>query len=151
MEFRRATSADAAELAFLRRCQMSDEGFAPDADICAELQDYFETALAADELVMWLAVDSSDIVAMGGICFYRLPPSYANPTGWVACVTNMYTRPGFRRLGLASVLLEKVLDEARVRGYSAVRLHASAGGRGLYEKRGFVEFQGYMSLRLDSE
>ena len=60
----------------------------------------------------------------------------------------MYTQAQYRRRGLATRLLGRVLDEARSRGCTVARLHASAQGRTLYESLGFTASEGYMAVRL---
>lgn len=147
MEFREATIDDAEALAALRRQQLADEGEAlPVGD--APVRDYFRSAIADGTFVGRLALEGGVIVATGGLCLYRLPPSGSNPSGNVAYVTNMFTLPAYRRRGIATALLERILGEARGRGCAVARLHASADGEGLYRKFGFTPSEGYMALRL---
>lgn len=148
MKYRKADAYDAPCLADFRKRLLLEEGERPTADIDGELSKYFQDSLRNGSFVAWLAQEESDIVASGGVCFYQLLPAYANPTGRVAYVTNMYTLPTYRRKGIASHLLELVIAEARERGYATVRLHASADGRPIYKRAGFVDAEGYMMMRL---
>ena len=60
----------------------------------------------------------------------------------------MYTKDEYRNKGIATELLEIVIDEAKARSYSVVRLHASTMGKSVYVKVVFTDSEGYMSLRL---
>ncbi|MGL4605840.1 MAG: GNAT family N-acetyltransferase [Eubacteriaceae bacterium] len=93
-------------------------------------------------------MENNTIVASSGLCFYQLPPNFSNPSGRNAYVTNMFTLKEYRKRGLASTLLEKILSEARSFGYSVVRLHASSDGEGIYLRFGFIPSDGYMELRF---
>ena len=145
MTIRKAVAGDCTALAKLRRQQLIDEGDTPsDVDFAA----YFRSAITDGSFVAWLAEDSGEICATSGLCFYHLPPSFTNPSGRVAYVTNMFTQKEYRRQGIATALLKLVLDEAQRQGCTVARLHASNDGRGLYLKLGFTASDGYMSLRL---
>ena len=146
MEFRKATLEDVATLVKLREQQLIDEGFSILQNISAPLKDYFNSGIADNSFVAWLAIEDNTIIATSGLCFYQLPPNYANPSGKNAYVTNMFTLKNYRRQGIASVLLEKTVYEARSLGFSVIRLHASENGKPLYLKFGFVNSAGYMVL-----
>jgi GNAT superfamily N-acetyltransferase len=53
-------------------------------------------------------------------------------------VINVYTEPAYRRRGLAERVMRALLAWCETRGLSSVVLHASDGGRPLYERLGFV-------------
>jgi GNAT superfamily N-acetyltransferase len=52
-------------------------------------------------------------------------------------VLSVYTRPEFRRNGLASMVMEEAMDWARKEGYQRILLHASVTGRKVYRKLGW--------------
>ena len=58
---------------------------------------------------------------------------------------NMYTAPSHRRRGIAWHTLDLLVGEARRAG-AAVSLEATAAGRPLYEKYGFVKMEHEMEL-----
>lgn len=147
--FRVAAPADVHQLVELRILQLLDEGYAEITDIRRELSQYFSTNLQNGSLVCWVGVVEEIIFATAGICFYQLPPTFSNPSGQIAYITNMYTDPHYRGQGTASLLLSKLLSAAKARNYSSVRLHASRLGRGVYEKAGFVDTDGYMAMKFE--
>ncbi len=145
---RKAQPQDIPQLIALRRRQLLDEGMTPCCSIDAALSAFFAAGLADGSYVCWVIEQDGALIATGGVCFYTLPPSFRNPTGLCAYIVSMYTMEPYRRRGLATRLLLRVLDEARARGCAVARLHASAQGRALYEALGFTASQGYMEKRL---
>jgi len=148
MNFRKADKNDIQYLVTYRKQQLIDEGASLDMDIDNALSDYFISSISDGSLIVWLAVDGTEVVATSGICFYRLPPTVSNPSGRVAYVTNVYTLPEYRKQGIASHLLELVLDEAVRLAYKLVRLHASIDGKSIYSKAGFIDTDGFMAMKL---
>lgn len=65
------------------------------------------------------------------------PPGPRNLRGLEAYVLNVYTKPEFRRLGIARALMARTIDEARAAGVTRIWLRASHEGRPLYEEIGF--------------
>jgi ribosomal protein S18 acetylase RimI-like enzyme len=148
MEFRKANINDVKELINLRKRQLLDEGGNEEQNIDLELKEYFSKNIVNDTFISWVAIENNEIIATSGLCFYQLPPNFTNPSGKVAYITNMYTKNKFRRKGIASKLLEKVINEAQLLNYRIIRLHASLDGKNLYLKYGFNYSDGYMHLKI---
>ena len=55
-----------------------------------------------------------------------------------AIVLNVYVEPPWRRRGVAGALMRALLGALAARGVRRVVLHASAEGRRLYERLGFL-------------
>ena len=146
--YRRASTEDIDQLVELRIRQLLDEGYSEIADIRRDLANYFFTNLKNGALVCWVGVADEIILATAGICFYQLPPTFSNPSGRIAYITNMYTDPIHRKRGTASLLLNKLILEAKALKYASVRLHASDLGKGVYEKAGFINADGYMAMKF---
>lgn len=61
---------------------------------------------------------------------------------------NMYTAPDYRNRGIAKLLFEKVLEEAKCLGYKKICLHATDVGQNLYKKYGFELTNSEMELNI---
>lgn len=59
---------------------------------------------------------------------------------------NMYTDPDYRRKGIAYHMLELLIEEAEDKGIKCISLEATAMGRPLYERFGFVGMKDEMEL-----
>ena len=105
---------------------------------------YYQKALCDGSHIAYLVFDGNRFVGAGGISFFQVMPTYHNPNGNKAYIMNMYTRPGYRRRGIASLMLECLMKEIRSRGITKVTLEATDAGRPLYEKYGFISMKDEM-------
>ncbi|MBQ4282939.1 MAG: GNAT family N-acetyltransferase [Lachnospira sp.] len=106
----------------------------------------YPKALANGEHVAYLVYDGDTWIGAGGVSFYKIMPTYSNPSGRKAYIMNMYTVPEYRRQGVAYKTLDLLVNEARKRGVTQISLEATAVGRKLYEKYGFVAMKDEMEL-----
>lgn len=100
-------------------------------------EQYTRDGFLNDTYRVWIAEEDSNIVSMGGICFFMLPPNDWCPGGTTAYIGSLYTVPGFRRRGIAKNLINLLMDEARGNSCERILLNATDMGRTLYEKSGF--------------
>jgi GNAT superfamily N-acetyltransferase len=75
--------------------------------------------------------------ASGGVWLREMQPSPGHPHGMVPYVLSVYTRPEFRRKGLASMIVEEAMEWGRKKGYYKMVLHASLTGRKVYSQLGW--------------
>lgn len=107
---------------------------------------YYKEALGDDSHIAYLIFDGSRVVGTGGVSFYRVMPTYHNPSGRKAYIMNLYTAPEYRRRGIAYRTLDMLVRAARERGVTAISLEATEMGVSLYEKYGFVKMTNEMEL-----
>lgn len=146
MFYRIATSNDIEALVELRKKQLVDEGIVPDKDIDSELIEFFKNKLHDNSMIEWIGIENNTIVATAAIVFYDFPPTYTNKSGIKGYVTNMYTAPEYRGQGIATMLLDKLVSEAKMRNVEKLWLGASKMGRPVYLKYGFKETQEWLEL-----
>ena len=107
---------------------------------------YYERSLADGSHAAYLVFDGKKVVGAGGVSFFKVMPTYHNPSGEKAYIMNMYTHPDYRRRGIAYQVLDLLVAEARKRGIAAISLESTDMGRPLYEKYGFVPMEHEMEL-----
>ena len=108
---------------------------------------YYRKALKEDTHTAYLVFDGETIIGTGGISYYQVMPTVHNPTGRKAYVMNIYTKPSYRRMGIASRTLDLLVQDAKSRGITAISLEATEMGRPLYEAYGFVSMNDEMELQ----
>lgn len=111
-----------------------------------ESYDYYKAALNNDTHVAILVFDEDKFVGAGGVSFYTVMPTYHNPSGKKAYIMNMYTKPEYRRNGIAYHTLDLLIEACKERNVQHITLEATTAGRPLYEKYGFVKMNDEMEL-----
>jgi len=97
----------------------------------------------ADQLsrgsLIGLVIRTADGEVVGSGCIW-LREEQPRPTSMrlvVPYLMSMYTVKKFRRQGVASLIVNGAKEWCRKRGYDRIVLHASKGGRAVYERLGF--------------
>lgn len=108
--------------------------------------DYYKEALKNNTHTAYLVFDNDKFIGAGGIDYYKVMPSYHNPSGNTAFIMNIYTNPDYRRKGIAYKVLDLLVKDAKERGVENIILDSTLMGRPLYEKYGFVKINDYMEL-----
>ncbi len=138
MEFRKANTNDIAKIVDLRLKLLKEEGafIETKADVEKLLFEYYEKELNKT-ITVNVAEQEGEIVSMSGLIFQQYPPSFKNPTGLKAHISSVYTVPAFRRKGLATKLLDTIVEQVKQNGVKDIWLLATKQGVPLYEKYGF--------------
>lgn len=104
-----------------------------------DLSAYFERAMQDGRFMAVLAEEGENVVSFGGMVIKEIPGDANRSTYLEGDILNMYTIPEARRKGISSLILEKLLNEAKLMGMTKVALHTSMDGEKLYRKFGFSE------------
>lgn len=115
-------------------------------DVEKQSRAYYEKAFRDGTHTAYLVFDRDRWVGAGGISYYQVMPTYHNPSGNKAYIMNMYTHPEYRRRGIASRMLDLLVEDARSKQITFISLEATVMGRPLYEKYGFVPMSDEMIL-----
>lgn len=107
---------------------------------------YYKEALSNGTHTAYLVFDENRFVGVGGVSYFRVMPTYHNPSGNKAYIMNMYTNPTYRRKGIAYETLKLLVADVKERGVTAISLEATDMGKPLYEKFGFVKMNDEMEL-----
>lgn len=103
------------------------------------LQSYFSMALN-QSYYCWYATANGKPIAVAGLVERMQPGNAKNPTGRWGYVLGVYTYPEFRRMGVASQILDRLLETGKEKGIVAFELHATPFGESVYLKAGFEYF-----------
>jgi GNAT superfamily N-acetyltransferase len=88
----------------------------------------------------WLMANQDNRVVAGAAVWMKtMPPLPGETANRRAYILNVYTEPPYRRRGLATRLMRKILHWCEEQGIDGALLHASDAGRPLYESLGFVQ------------
>ena len=152
-EIRLATIADAALIGWQRARMFRDMGLVPN-ELFDSYRSLCETRLreqlSSGEYIGWLAFPNespNQPVAGAGVQLRRvLPHPVGEPGGQIviadgrhAIMLNVFTEPEWRRRGLATLLIKRIIAWARSERLDRLVLHASDEGRSVYEQPGFIQ------------
>ena len=142
IEFKRADLSDLDMLVSSRiKVLIAANRLPDDTDMSVieqQSRDYYKQSFADGSHTAYLVYDGDDIIAAGGVSYYRVMPTCDVPTGRKAYIMNMYTDPRYRRQGIAMKTLTLLIEDAKSKGVDFISLEATDTGRPLYEKFGFV-------------
>lgn len=147
----KATAADIDELIQMRLAYLTEDYGALSDDqikkISTSLPKYFKEHLGKDLIVY--AARTSGIVSCSFLLIQEKPanPSFIN--GWTGTVLNVYTKPAYRRQGLAKKLLEQLISDAGSLNLDYIELKSTSDGYALYRSLGFLDVESnYRNMKL---
>ena len=83
------------------------------SEVEKESYDYYKDALEHGTHTAYLVFDDEMCVGAGGISYFKVMPTYHNKTGNKAYIMNMYTKPDYRRQGIAFETLQLLVKDAK--------------------------------------
>ncbi len=152
LRLRPVRPADAEALTEQRLAMFREIGDVPPRNLrgyAPRFRTWFRHELRADRLFGYVIEATGDRVVGGGLVWLqpRLPsPRFPHRT--IPYAFSVYTDPEFRSRGIATRIMEAVIEDVRRRGFPGIELHATEAGRGVYLRLGF---QPTTQLRLSLE
>ena len=152
--YKRLTENELDEVIRLRINQLTEEYTSEgktvpeDVDLESSLRNFYKKNMDAGTYVSWLAFDGDKIIGTSGMSFAEKPPYFTCPTGRLGILSSMYTNPNYRRMGIATELLDRVVKEAKEYGCGTIYITASDMGVKLYESYGFKHNGNFMQYNF---
>ena len=152
--YKKLTEKEIDRVIKLRIAQLTDEYTSEgktvpeNINLDKALKDFYMRNLAAGTYVSWLAFDGDKIVGTSGMSFAEKPPYFTCTTGKLGILSSMYTDPDYRRKGIATELLDRVVKEAKDHGCGTIYITASDMGVKLYESYGFKHNGNFMQYNF---
>lgn len=133
---RYARPGDAAALAALR-AEWGVESGEPDAE---EFRETFRRWVGEYALThtAFVADDDGEVVGMAFLADLPRPPSAGEGRRLHGDVQSVYVRPDRRARGIGTLLLERIVAEARRRGMTRLTVQSTSRALPLYERAGFA-------------
>ncbi|MBQ5317685.1 MAG: GNAT family N-acetyltransferase [Oscillospiraceae bacterium] len=148
---RTATKKDIETLVKFRFMYMTDvEGELSEKQVNAlnsQLPDYFATHMDKD-FTAYLAEDNGKAVSVIFMVRLEKPASVHFLSGSTCYLMNVYTVSTYRRLGIASQILDRLISDAKSEGITCIDLSATEMGKHVYLKKGFIE-RGNTEMRME--
>ena len=94
----------------------------------------------------WVILQDGIVVSSGAISIVSYVPNPIDPSCRIALLHSIYTEKGYRNSGYASCITREAARFCRDQKIGRLYLFASADGRHVYEKAGFIQVDNLMML-----
>jgi GNAT superfamily N-acetyltransferase len=105
------------------------------------LQQYFTRSFENDSFVSRIALYENKPVGFSGMVIREQPGNFDIPNGKTGYVLNMFTLKEYRNNGIGTILIKKLIEEAKQRNLDRIELHATEDSEPIYRRFGFTEPQ----------
>lgn len=113
----------------------------------SQLPEYFEKHIGQD-FTAYIAEDNGKAVSVIFMVRLEKPASVHFLSGSTCYLMNVYTISEYRRLGIASQILDRLISDAKAEGITCIDLSATEMGKHVYLKKGFIE-RGNTEMRME--
>lgn len=140
MIFRKALIKDVPCLSQLRVEMLNEENvYTPTFNevLLNNTREFIVNEIEKKSIFIIVAEEENEIISMGWITYFILPPNDWCPSGKTAYVGNVYTVPRYRKRGIAKEIITRLVDNAKERSCERILLNTSELGENLYKKVGF--------------
>lgn len=111
------------------------------------LKAYFNDNLGT-KFFCWIAEHNNEVIAISGLNLFEKPPTFSNISGLEGYIMNMYVKEEFRGKGIATSIMNHIVEYLKEIGVDKVKLLATEQGRPVYKNFGFTEYSNGMELNL---
>ncbi len=115
----------------------------------AQLREYMPRSISDGTFIAIIAEDNSNILATAYLAISDNPANVTFINGKIGTLLNVLTYSEHQRQGIATQVVTRIIEEAKLRSVSRIQLLASPDGKRLYDKLGFSDARyDMMTLRL---
>lgn len=142
MIFEKANVSDLTSLVELRTEYLKEDyeniSESQVARISEKLPYYYQKHLNRD-LFVYVCREEEKVISCCFLYITEKPPNPAFINGRTGTILNVYTKPAYRRRGIAGKLIKLLLSDAEKMGLDFVELKATDVGYNLYKSLGFED------------
>jgi GNAT superfamily N-acetyltransferase len=102
-----------------------------------DLSGFFHRSIADGSVVAFLAEYEGTALSYGAMVLREIPGDFNRSSYLEGDILNMYTIPHARRKGISTLILNRLINEAKALGVTKLALHTSKDGEKLYRSVGF--------------
>ena len=111
------------------------------------LQNYFDRHIKNDGFIGIICEYDQKIISVAYLIIDEWPPNRKFINGKIGTLLNVYTYPEYRKKGIATDVIKRIIEEAKKQNVSIIDLLATEDGESVYKKLGFLENED-KSMRL---
>jgi predicted acetyltransferase len=103
------------------------------------LKNYFERHIENNDFIGIICEHNEKVISTAYLIIGEWPANGNFMNGKIGTLLNVYTYPEYRKNGIATNVIKKIIEEAKEHDVSIINLEASEDGEPVYRKIGFVE------------
>lgn len=149
IQYRKMQMSDIEAMSEMRMEQLIDEGSEVTCDLKPKLKDYYLTHLPDKTFIGLLAIYDEEVIGTSGLSILEKVPYFSNPTGKIGELSSVFVLHAYRRQGIATELLTRIIDEAKNNECSIINVSASKLGAHLYKRVGFTKKENYYTYVIN--
>jgi len=111
------------------------------------LKNYFERHIENNDFIGIVCEYNGMVISVAYLIIGEWPPNRTFINGKIAILLNVYTYPEYRKNGIGTNVIKKIIEEAKKQNVSIINLLATEDGETVYKKAGFIETED-KSMRL---
>jgi N-acetylglutamate synthase-like GNAT family acetyltransferase len=115
--------------------------------IKTSLKNYFERHIKNNDFIGIICENNEKIISVAYLIIDEWPANRTFINGKIGTLLNVYTYPEYRKNGIGTNVLKKIIEEAKKQNVSIINLLATKDGENVYKKIGFIETED-KSMRL---
>ena len=153
MVIRKATNIDLDELIKIRIAYLKEDygNISPQQIIGLkkQLPEYYINHIEKD-MIAYIAEENNEIISSVFLVIIEKPSNPTFMSGKIGNILNVYTKPQYRKQGIARQLLKLVIDESKGMNLAYLELKSTKEGFNLYKELGFTEEQSsYVPMKFN--
>jgi len=111
------------------------------------LKNYYERHIRDNDFIGIVCEYNETVISAAYLIIEEWPANRNFMNGKIGTLLNVYTYPEYRKNGIATNVIKKIIEEAKKQNVAVINLSASKDGESVYKKIGFTENE-YKSMRL---
>jgi len=111
------------------------------------LKNYFERHIENNDFIGIVCEYNGNAASVAFLVIGEWPANRTFINGKIATILNVYTYPEYRKNGIGTNVIKKIIEEAKKQNVSIINLLATEDGESVYKKAGFIETED-KSMRL---
>jgi len=111
------------------------------------LRNYFERHIENNDFIGIVCKYNEEVISAAYLIIGEWPANRSFINGKIATLLNVYTYPEYRKNGIGTNVIKKIVEEAKKQSVSIINLLATEDGENVYKNVGFIETED-KSMRL---
>jgi GNAT superfamily N-acetyltransferase len=112
------------------------------------LKEYFNKHIATGDFIGMICEYEKSVISAAYLVIIEWPSNLNFVNGMKGILVNIFTEKEYRKKGIATNIIKKLIEEAKKKGVKTIELSATEAGEKMYTEIGFKESE-YKRMKLE--